>query len=181
MILTWPGRSTTIAKVSTAETYGRSHMTSPRRVNGGKPLSPHCFGGARETHRCYGRHAEALSSETLVSILEKTVAQVGRNDLEGAWSSAAGIPGVGFRFFTKWLWVAGVGAGLAAPPLVFDKRVRDSLQDAKWPFDRRRINERRRWVNYCEDAAAVGRTLGVRSEWVEYWLFSGALGADRMQ
>lgn len=137
--------------------------------------------GAGTTNRYYGRHAEALASETLPSILDDTVMQVSRNDLAGAWSTAARLPGLDFRFFTKWLWVAGVAAGLTAPPLVFDQLVRDSLLSAAWPWDHRRINDCRRWVNYCQDAAAVAGKLGVTSEWIEYWLFSGAPGADGLR
>ncbi|ORX04784.1 hypothetical protein AWC29_12815 [Mycobacterium triplex] len=133
--------------------------------------------GVGTTNRYYGRHAEALSSEDLQAILDKTVVQIIRNDLEGAWSTAAHIPGLDYRFFTKWLWVAGVDARLQAPPLVFDSQVRLGLQKTKWPFHPRRINDCQRWVNYCIDAAVVGRNLGVTGEWVEYWLFSGAPGA----
>jgi hypothetical protein len=133
--------------------------------------------GVGTTNRYYGRHAEALASEDLHEILEKTVEQVSRDDLEGAWSTATRLPGLNYRFFTKWLWVAGVDAGLKAPPLVLDSQVRLGLQKTNWPFHIRRINDCQRWINYCIDAAAVGRKLGVASEWVEYWLFSGAPGA----
>jgi hypothetical protein len=143
--------------------------------------------GAGETNRYYGRHAEALKSVDLERILDVSVKQVHGDDLEGAWSTAAAIPGLDFRFFTKWLWLAGVSADLPAPPLVYDRLVRNALERAHWPFDRRRINERRRWVNYCRDAAAVARALvaqpgapKVTGEWVEYWLFSGAPGAERL-
>ncbi|MCB9410790.1 hypothetical protein [Mycolicibacterium sp.] len=144
--------------------------------------------GAGKTNRYYGRHADALRSIDLERILEVSARQVRDNDLEGAWVTAAGIPGLDFRFFTKWLWLAGASAELPAPPLVYDQRVRDSLVKASWPSDRRRINNRRRWVNYCQDAAAVAGTLSgepsaptVTSEWVEYWLFSGAPGAERVR
>src|SRR5947209_763240 len=50
------------------------------------------FWGAGTTNRYYGRHAEALASAKLPSILEETVGQVGRNDLEGAWSTVASLP-----------------------------------------------------------------------------------------
>jgi hypothetical protein len=133
--------------------------------------------GAGPTNRYYGRHAEALSSEELQEILEQTVAQISRDQLEDAWSTAGRLPGLDFRFFTKWLWVAGVSANLEAPPLVFDNQVRHGLQKTKWPFETRRLNDCRRWVNYCIDAAEAGRQLGVTGEWVEYWLFSGAPGA----
>ncbi|WP_141681159.1 hypothetical protein [Mycobacterium malmoense] len=133
--------------------------------------------GVGTTNRYYGRHSQALAFGDLEEILEKTVAQVSRDDLEDAWSTAARIPGLEYRFFTKWLWVAGVNQRLQAPPLVFDSQVRLGLQKTNWPFHTRRINECQRWVNYCSDAAAVGRELGVASEWVEYWLFSGAPSA----
>ncbi len=143
--------------------------------------------GAGETNRYYGRHAKALKSGDLDRILEETARQVRQSDLEGAWSTATKIPGLSFRFFTKWLWLVGTRADLPAPPLVYDQRVLDALAKAHWPFDRRRINERRRWVNYCRDAAAVAQRLSqqpaapnVTSEWVEYWLFSGAPGAERI-
>jgi len=133
--------------------------------------------GVGTTNRYYGRHAEALSSEDLEKILEETVKQITRDDLEGAWTTATRLPGLDYPFFTKWLWVAGVDARLDAPPLVLDSQVRLGLQKTKWPFHTRRINDCQRWVNYCIDAAAVGKELGVASEWVEYWLFSGAPGA----
>jgi hypothetical protein len=119
----------------------------------------------------------SLSSEDLQAILDKTVLQISQDDFEGAWSTAAHLLGLDYRFFTKWLWVAGVDAGLQAPPLVLDSQVRLGLQKTKWPFHPRRINDCQLWVNYCIDAAAVGRELGVTGEWVEYWLFSGAPGA----
>ncbi|KAA1250182.1 hypothetical protein F0Q45_11120 [Mycobacterium simiae] len=133
--------------------------------------------GAGPTNRYYGRHAKVLASPDLHAILERTVDQVGADDLEGAWRTAAGLPGLGFRFFTKWLWVAGAGQNLLAPPLVFDNQVRTGLRLTHWPWHPRRLNDRRRWVNYCNDAAAVGNRLGVTGEWAEYWLFSGAPGA----
>jgi hypothetical protein len=143
--------------------------------------------GVGPTNRYYGRHAAALGSPDLERILEVSARQVRDNDLEGAWSTAAGIPGLAFRFFTKWLWLAGTHTGLSAPPLVYDQRVRDGLAKANWPSDHRRVNNRGRWVNYCRDAAAVARKLSqqpgapnVTSEWVEYWLFSGAPGAERI-
>lgn len=143
--------------------------------------------GVGPTNRYYGRHAAALGSPDLELILEVSARQVRDNDLEGAWSTAGKIPGLGFRFFTKWLWLAGADAYLPASPLVYDQRVRDALEKAHWPFDLRRINERRRWVNYCQDAAAVAAALAaqpgapkVTGEWVEYWLFSGAPGAERL-
>lgn len=143
--------------------------------------------GAGPTNRYYGRHSKALKSNELEDILEKSVLQIQSNDLEGAWSTTAKLPGLGFRFFTKWLWLAGADAELPAPPLVFDQRVLDSLQVAHWPFDHRRTNARGRWVSYCHDSAAVANQLSqepkapnVTSEWVEYWLFSGAPGAERL-
>ena len=143
--------------------------------------------GVGETNRYYGRHAKALKASNLDRILDDSARQVRDNDLEGAWSTAGKIPGLGFRFFTKWLWLAGADAYLPASPLVYDQRVRDALEKAHWPFDLRRINERRRWVNYCQDAAAVAAVVAaqpgapkVTGEWVEYWLFSGAPGAERL-
>jgi carotenoid cleavage dioxygenase-like enzyme len=123
--------------------------------------------GAGPTNRYYGRHAKALSSDDLQDILERTVDQVSCDDLEAAWRTAARLPGLDFRFFTKWLWVAGVCAGLQARPLVFDNQVRQGLRLTKWPFHTRRINDCQRWVNYRSDAAAVGKELGVTSEWIE--------------
>ena len=130
--------------------------------------------GAGETNRYFGRHAKALASETLPSVLEKTVVEVGSEKLPEAWSTAARMPGLGFRFFTKWLWIAGIDASLEVPPLVFDQKVRDGLVATDFPWERARISESRRWVNYCRDAAAVAKKLGVTGEWVEYWLFCGA-------
>lgn len=144
--------------------------------------------GVGPTNRYYGRHAAALGSPDLERILEVSARQVRDNDLEGAWSMAAGIPGLDFRFFTKWLWLAGTSTDLSARPLIYDQRVRDGLAKANWPSEPRRMNNRRRWVNYCRDAAAVAQKLSqqpdvpnVTSEWVEYWLFSGAPGAERIR
>jgi hypothetical protein len=134
--------------------------------------------GVGTTNRYYGRHSQALASAELNGMLDASVAAVRRNDLAGGWSAIYSLPGLGFRFFTKWLWVAGVGADLPAAPLVFDQRVIDGLAKTKWPTHPRQINNKQRWLNYCGDAAAAGKRLGVNGEWIEYWLFSGALGPE---
>ncbi len=130
--------------------------------------------GVGTTNRYYGRHAEALAFAGLDDMLEQSVSAVKRDDLASGWSAIYRLPGLDFRFFTKWLWVAGVAAKLKAPPLVFDQRVIDGLAKTGWPFHPRQINYKRRWLNYCSDAAAVGERVGVSGEWVEYWLFDGA-------
>lgn len=130
--------------------------------------------GAGKTNRYYGRHAEALAFGDLNDILERSVAAVAHGDLAGGWSAIYRLPGLDFRFFTKWLWVAGVHARLESPPLIFDQQVINGLAKTDWPFHSRRINYKQRWLNYCVDASAVGKRLGVSGEWVEYWLFSGA-------
>jgi hypothetical protein len=63
--------------------------------------------GAGETNRYYGRHAKALSSERLPSILEETGEADRSQRLAGALPTAARLPGMGFRFFTEWIWVSG--------------------------------------------------------------------------
>lgn len=130
--------------------------------------------GAGTTNRYYGRHSQALAFGGLNEILDQSVKSVQCGDLSGGWSAMYRLPGLGFRFFTKWLWAAGVHAQLETSPLVFDQRVIDGLAKRGWPFHSRQINYKQRWLNYCSDAAAVGERLGVTGEWVEYWLFSGA-------
>jgi hypothetical protein len=132
--------------------------------------------GVGTTNRYYGRHSAALACADLDDMLDRSVTAVGRGDLAGGWSAIYRLPGLDFRFFTKWLWVAGVDADLQAPPLVYDQRVINGLAQTEWPSHPRQINHRQRWLNYCADAAAVGNQLGVNGEWVEYWLFSGAPG-----
>lgn len=126
------------------------------------------------TNRYYGRHAQALAFPGLDDLLESSVEAVQRDDIAGGWSAIYRLPGLQFRFFTKWLWVAGMGADLEVPPLTFDNRVIEALKSTNWPFHPRQINDKQRWLNYCADAAAVGRQLGVGGEWVEHWLFNGA-------
>ncbi|MCP9274076.1 8-oxoguanine DNA glycosylase OGG fold protein [Mycolicibacterium arenosum] len=130
--------------------------------------------GVGPTNRYYGRHAEALAHGDLDAMLKKSAIAAQRGDLAGGWSAIYGLPGLGFRFFTKWLWVAGMNAELATPPLVFDQRVIDSLRRTRWPFQLGEMNFKQRWLNYCADAAAVGNELGVTGEWVEHWLFNRA-------
>ena len=130
--------------------------------------------GVGTTNRYYGRHSQALASAGLDGMLDESVAAVRHGDLAKGWSAIYRLPGLDFRFFTKWLWVAGVGTDLQSRPLVYDQRVINGLVKTTWPSHPRRINHRQRWLNYCADAAAVGRQLGVNGEWVEYWLFSGA-------
>lgn len=130
--------------------------------------------GVGSTNRYYGRHSRALASPDLAGMLERSVAAVQEGELAGAWSAIYRLPGLDFRFFTKWLWVAGASANLDAPPLVFDQRVINGLYKTEWPFHARQINNRQRWVNYCSDSAALATELGISGEWIEYWLFSGA-------
>lgn len=130
--------------------------------------------GVGTTNRYYRRHSQALAFDGLGDMLEQSVAAVQRGDLAGGWSAIYGLPGLGFRFFTKWLWVAGAATQLEIRPLVFDQRVIDGLATTEWPSHLRRINYKQRWLNYCSDAALVGQRLGITGEWVEYWLFSGA-------
>ncbi len=130
--------------------------------------------GVGTTNRYYGRHSDALAFTGLDDMLEQSVEAVSRGDLQRGWSAIYRLPGLDFRFFTKWLWVAGVSANLEAAPLVFDQRVINGLAKTEWPSHPRQINNKQRWLNYCADASAVGDRLGVNGEWVEYWLFSGA-------
>lgn len=130
--------------------------------------------GVGRTNRYYGRHSAALASPDLDEMLDQSVEAVSQGDLARGWSAIYRLPGLDFRFFTKWLWVAGVNTGLFAPPLVFDQRVINGLAKTDWPSHPRQINYKQRWLNYCADAAAVGDRLGITGEWVEYWLFSGA-------
>ena len=130
--------------------------------------------GAGKTSRYYGRHAAALSFDELEPVLEQTVDQIAADNFDGAWSTADRLPGLRFPFFTKWLWIAGIASDLKASPLIFDSRVRRGLRTRDWPWHPRAINDRRRWLSYCNDAAAIGRNLSVTGEWVEYWLFEGA-------
>ena len=83
------GRSITNRTAFTAVTFGRSRKTSAHRRNAARPSSATLLRGVGTTNRYYGRHAEALSSNDLEDILEKTVVQVSLDDLEGAWSTRA--------------------------------------------------------------------------------------------
>lgn len=130
--------------------------------------------GVGTTNRYYGRHSQALASPDLDAMLDRSAAAIRRGDLADGWSAIYRLPGLDFRFFTKWLWVIGIGVGLPAAPLVFDQRVINGLATTQWPAHPRQINNKQRWLNYCRDAAAVGNRLGVDGQWVEYWLFSGA-------
>lgn len=130
--------------------------------------------GVGTTNRYYGRHSKALAFPGLDDVLEQSVSAVQREDLSSGWSAIYRLPGLDFRFFTKWLWVAGADGNLKAPPLVFDQRVIDGLAKTDWPSHPRQINYKQRWLNFCADAAAVGERVGVSGEWIEYWLFDGA-------
>lgn len=129
--------------------------------------------GAGSTNRYYGRHSEALSYPHLDEMLRRSVDAVRQGELGQSWNAMSRLPGLQFRFFTKWLWVAGANAEIVPRPLVFDQRVIDGLKATAWPYHPRRINYRQRWLNYCADADAVAKQLGVTGEWIEYWLFCG--------
>jgi hypothetical protein len=133
--------------------------------------------GAGTTNRYYGRHSHALAFGGLDEMLDQSLKSVQRGDLSGGWSAMYDLPGLGFRFFTKWLWVTGIDSELQTAPLVFDQRVINGLGKTGWPAHLGQINYKQRWLNYCSDAAAVGEQLGVSGEWVEYWLFAGAPAA----
>lgn len=144
--------------------------------------------GAGDTHRYYGRHAEALASTLLPTAPEQSHQSMAAGESAGAWAAMQPVPGMTFRFFTKWLWVLGAHTHADPAPLTFDERVRSSLRFREWPWGRGEVNDRTRWIEYCADAKAIATAVAsvqvcsgaspvnrqLSSEWVEYWLFEGA-------
>jgi hypothetical protein len=127
--------------------------------------------GVGSTNRYYGRHKTLLMSPLLDGALESSYKHLLNNRVEDAFVAMNPLPGITYRFHTKWLWIVGSTLGLQPMPLTFDNRVGQSLRQLKWPEMQRRQAQRQRWHRYIQDAESVSRELGVSEEHVELWLF----------
>lgn len=127
--------------------------------------------GVGSTNRYYGRHKRLLTSAGLDGALKESYSHLREGKTEAAFVSMDPLPGITFRFHTKWLWVVGSALNMQPLPLIFDNRVMNSLRGLKWPEMTRRQSQSSRWSRYIEDSDAVATRLGVTSEHVELWLF----------
>lgn len=128
--------------------------------------------GVGSTNRYYGRHRRLLTDAGLDEALESSYRHLLEGETEDAFRAMDRLPGITFRFHTKWLWIAGSALGLQPVPLIFDNRVMASLRGLDWPEMTQRQSASRRWFRYIEDAAIVAQDLDVTAEHVELWLFN---------
>jgi len=124
--------------------------------------------GVGSTNRYYGRHKQLLTSARLDDALRSSYEHLKGSRFEDSFAELNPLPGITYRFHTKWLWVVGCELGLEPMPLTFDNRVRQSLRRLRWPEMQRRQPQRHRWHRYVQDAGAVARRLDVSPEHVEY-------------
>jgi hypothetical protein len=134
------------------------------------------WGVGRGDGRGPWRTATGLRSEGALDSIVETAALVRAGAAAEAFDRLARGPGrlerIGQSFFTKWLWIAGAGAGLAPQPLILDYRVSASLRSLQWRAERR--GAALRYTAYLDQASQWAGALGVASETIEQALFKAA-------
>lgn len=146
------------------------------------------WGRGQNNQRMMGNLMRCLNSPTRDAVLTRTGTLSAQGHPAAAYS-AWRLPGLTYRFFSKWLWAAGIrGNGAGTVSLVQDSRVWESLGALHWDSIVAAGSTRRalRYEAYCSAAsrwaASLSRpTLDVTSEDVEYALFCAAGQLQRLQ
>lgn len=119
------------------------------------------------------RVAQGLRTEGALDTIVATAALVREGDAAGAYRRFTRTPGrldrIAGSFFTKWLWIAGVGHDLVPEPLILDDQVRASLLALQWRSDVR--GNLKEYLAYLEQAAQWAVLSGVGPEMIEEALF----------
>lgn len=131
--------------------------------------------GVGDGSRMYGRHRRLFTSPELPGALASSVEMLRCQEPERAFGVMEPLPGLTYRFHTKWLWVVGRTLGTTPTPLIYDNRVWASLRELQWPGLTKRQGMPARWESYIRDAGFIARRLDVPPEHVEYWLFMGSI------
>lgn len=131
------------------------------------------WGAGASNGRGPWRTAQGLAFTGLTEVLATTMNAVRDGDLESAHARFK-VPGSGEAFFTKWLWVAGLGTAAQAP-LILDQRVLTTLRHVHggtWSRPRGTSGYRSYVTAMHEAAAALAPTYPrLTAEKLEWLLF----------